>query len=98
MRQPLRARPIRTRVTCDASNPQYCAPSVFSYYTSSFNWADSNFSAIWLRKGYLLLDHAFVSDVQGPGVTLITGGDYTRANPPLGYWGVTSNSIFAGIT
>jgi cell migration-inducing and hyaluronan-binding protein len=85
-------------VTCDASNPQFCAPSVFSHYTSSFNWADSNFSAIWLRKGYLLLDHAFVSDVQGPGVTLITGGDYTRANLPLGYWGVTSNSIFAGIT
>ena len=87
-----------TRVTCDANDPKYCAPSVFSHYTSSFNWADSNFSAVWLRKGYLLLDHAFVSDVQGPGVTLITGGDYTRANLPLGYWGVTSNSIFAGIT
>ena len=83
---------------CIYANPLYCMPSVFLHYTSSFNWAQTNFSAIWLRKGYLLLDHAFLSDVQGPGVTLITGGDYTRSNLPVGYWGLTSNSIFVGTT
>jgi hypothetical protein len=83
-------------VICDFANPTHCYPSVFSHYTSSFNWAESNFSAIWLRSSYLLLDHAFLSDVLGPGVTMVTGGDYTRANLPVGYWGVTANSIFAG--
>ena len=52
--------------------------------------------AIWLRKGYLLLDHVFLSDIQGPGIGIITGGDYTRSNVPIGYWGLVSNSVFVG--
>ncbi len=85
-------------IDCDFGNPVSCVPSVFSQYTSSFNWAGTNFSAIWLRSSYLLLDHAFLSDVQGPGVTIVTGGDYTRSNLPVGYWGLTTNSIFVGAT
>ncbi len=85
-------------VTCDFANPKSCAPSVFSHYTSSFSWAGTNFSAVWLRSGYILLDHSFLSDMQGPGVTIVTGGDYTRSNLPVGYWGVTSHSIFVGET
>ncbi len=83
-------------VTCSYPDPKYCDPSVFSHYTSSFNWAQTNFSAIWLRGGYLLLDHTFLSDVLGPGVTMVTGGDYSRSNLPVGYWGVISNSVFVG--
>ena len=59
---------------------------------------ETNFGAIWLRSGYLLLDHNFLSDIQGPGVTFITGGDYQRSNLPIGYWGIVSNSIFVGDT
>lgn len=83
---------------CNYKDPKYCVPSVFSHYSSSFNWAGINFSAIWLRSGYLLLDHNFLSDVQGPGVTFVTGGDYSRSNLPKGYWGLVTNSIFAGQT
>ena len=83
---------------CTFANPKFCYPSVFSYYTSSFNWAESNFSAIWLRSSYLLLDHAFLSDVQGPGITMVTGGDYARSNLPVGYWGLTTNSVMVGET
>jgi cell migration-inducing and hyaluronan-binding protein len=87
-----------TKAECNYSDPKECAPSVFSHYTSSFHWAGINFSAIWLRNSYILLDHAFLSDVQGAGVTVVTGGDYTRSNLPLGYWGLTTNSIFVGAT
>jgi hypothetical protein len=83
---------------CKFTDPKDCYPSVFSHYTSSFSWAESNFSAIWLRSSYLLLDHAFLSDVQGPGVTIVTGGDYSRSNLPVGYWGLTTNSVFVGAT
>jgi hypothetical protein len=83
---------------CTFGSPKSCYPSVFSYYTSSFNWAESNFSAIWLRSSYLLLDHAFLSDVQGPGITMVTGGDYSRSNLPVGYWGLTTNSVMVGET
>jgi cell migration-inducing and hyaluronan-binding protein len=84
---------------CDfAKTPEFCVPTIFSHYTSSFNFAESNFGAIWMRSSFLLLDHAFLSDVQGPGVTMVTGGDYTRSNLPVGYWGLTTNSIFVGAT
>ena len=89
---------ICTKVDCLFGAPDHCAPSVFSHLTSQFNYAETNFGAIWLRSGYLLLDHNFLSDIQGPGVTFITGGDYQRSNLPIGYWGIVSNSIFVGDT
>jgi hypothetical protein len=87
-----------TRVDCEYGNPAWCAVSIFSHYTTSFNWAEANFSAIWLRGGWLMFDHGFVSDVLGAGITEVSGGDYARANLPIGYWALTSNSIFVGQT
>ncbi len=86
------------KVECNFPNPQYCAPTILSYYTTAFHWAETNFSAIWMRTGYLAVDHVFMSDIQGPGVTMVTGGDYTRSNLPVGYWGLVANSIFVGET
>jgi cell migration-inducing and hyaluronan-binding protein len=87
-----------TRVDCDYGKPEWCAVSTFSHYTTSFNWAEANFSAIWLRGGWLMFDHGFMSDVLGAGITEVSGGDYARANLPIGYWALTSNSIFVGQT
>ena len=87
-----------TRVDCEYGNPAWCAVSTFSHYTTSFNWAEANFSAIWLRGGWLMFDHGFMSDVLGAGITEVSGGDYARANLPIGYWALTSNSIFVGQT
>ena len=71
------------------ADPRYCEPSVFSHYTSSFSWAESNFSAIWLRSSYLLLDHAFLSDIQvlvslgvSPGVTMAVRAGCAPATLP----------------
>ncbi len=86
------------KVECNFPDPQYCAPTILSYYTTAFHWAETNFSAIWMRTGYLAVDHVFMSDIQGPGVTMVTGGDYTRSNLPVGYWGLVANSIFVGET
>ena len=86
------------KVDCNFLDPQYCAPTILSYYTTAFHWAQNNFSAIWMRTGYLAVDHVFMSDIQGPGVTMVTGGDYTRSNLPVGYWGLVANSIFVGAT
>ena len=87
-----------TRADCEYGNPEWCAVSTFSHYTTSFNWAEANFSAIWLRGGWLMFDHGFMSDVLGAGITEVSGGDYARANLPIGYWALTSNSIFVGQT
>src|SRR5262249_9774073 len=32
------------------------------------------------------------------GITEVSGGDYLRSNAPVGYWALTSNSIFVGET
>ena len=45
-----------------------------------------------------MLNHGFMSDVLGAGITEVSGGDYARANLPIGYWALTSNSIFVGET
>ena len=86
------------RVDCQNPDPTYCAVTVFSHYTTSFNWAEGNFSAVWMRAGWLMFDHGFISDVQGAGITQVSGGDYSRPNVPVGYWALVTNSIFVGST
>ena len=84
---------------CNNSDPKDCGITVIDHYTSSFNWAEKNFSAIWLRTpGWFLLDNSFISDVQNGGVTFVTGGDYSRSSTALGYWGLLGHSVLVGAT
>jgi len=83
---------------CAAGQPDRCMPTVIDHYTSSFNWAEQNFSAIWLRPQWYLLSNSAITDVQTGGVTMITGGDYTNSSVIPGYWGLTRNSVFIGHT
>ncbi len=83
---------------CDFANPTTCSVSVLDHYTSSFNWADFNFSALWLRSGWYLLDNSVISDVQNAGLTFVSGGDYLRSSVPEGYWAVASHVAFIGET
>jgi hypothetical protein len=83
---------------CDFSNPSTCGVTVLDHYTSSFNWADFNFSALWLRSGWYLLDNSVITDVQNGGLTFVSGGDYLRSSVPLGYWAVASHVAFVGAT
>ncbi|MEJ0019962.1 MAG: hypothetical protein WDN25_26110 [Acetobacteraceae bacterium] len=84
---------------CDNSDPKNCATTVIDHFTTSFNWAETNFSAIWLRTpGWFVLDNSFISDVQTGGVTLVSGGDYSRSSAARGYWALVSRSVFVGQT
>jgi hypothetical protein len=84
---------------CDNADPKTCGMTVIDHYTTSFNWAATNFSAVWLRTpGWFLLDNSFISDVQLAGVTLVSGGDYSRSSAALGYWALVGRSVFVGET
>jgi len=75
-----------------------CTAVMLDHYTSAFNWANGNVSAVWLRPKWYLLDNSVLSDVQNGALTFITGGDYTHASIIEGYWGLARNSIFIGTT
>ncbi len=76
----------------------YCVPFVIDHFTTSFNWAPLNFSSIWLRGSWFLLENSAVTDIQNGGVTFISGGGYTRSDAAQGYWAVLKNSILVGNT
>jgi hypothetical protein len=83
---------------CNNQDPQNCAVTVLDHYTSSFSWAEQNFSAVWLRTNWYLLTDSVISDVQTAGLTFVGGGDYTRSSAPLGYWALAGHSVFIGQT
>ena len=85
--------------SCDNGTALGCGTTIIDSYTSSFHWAETNFSAIWLRTpGWFLVDNSFLSDVQNGGLTFVTGGDYSRSSTAVGYWGLVRRSVFAGST
>jgi hypothetical protein len=77
---------------------EQCTVTVLDHFTSAFNWANGNVSAVWLRPQWFLLDNSVISDVQNGGLTFITGGDYTHASIIQGYWALARNTLFIGNT
>ena len=75
-----------------------CTVTVLDHFTSSFHWAQTNFSAIWLRPQWYLVDNLVLSDVQDGGLSFITSGDYARASVIDGDWAVVRTSILIGHT
>ena len=75
-----------------------CLPFVIDHFTTSFNWAPTNFAAIWLRGWWFLLDNSAITDVQNGGLTFISGGGYTRSDAAQGFWSVLKNGILVGNT
>lgn len=73
-----------------------CAATVLDRYTTSFNCAQTNFSAVWLRPKWFLVKNSAVTDVQTGGLNFVTGGGYTRSDIPVGYWSLVRNSAFIG--
>src|SRR5215831_12603368 len=72
--------------------------TVLDHFTSSFHWAETNFSAIWLRPHWYLVDNLVLTDVQDGGISFITSGDYARASVIDGDWAVMRTSILIGHT
>jgi hypothetical protein len=83
---------------CLEANETNCLPTVINDYTTSFNWAEFNFSAIWLRRRWHLVSNSFISDVQNAGLTFISGGDYTHSSAINGLWELALKTVFVGQT
>jgi len=75
-----------------------CMITALDHYTSSFNWADTNLSAIWLRKQWYLMSNSAITDVQNGGLTFVSGGGYTYSDEVPGYWALAHKSAFIGMT
>ena len=83
---------------CQEANQTNCLPTVINDYTTSFNWAQFNFSAIWLRTRWHLVSNSFISDVQNAGLTFVSGGDYTHSSAIKGLWELALKTVFVGQT
>jgi hypothetical protein len=90
--------PNATVIFCQESNETNCLPTVINDYTSSFHWAQYNFSAIWLRARWHLVSNSFISDVQNAGLSFISGGDYTHSSAIKGLWELALKTVFVGST
>jgi hypothetical protein len=77
-------------------NKKYCAATVLDHYTTSFNYAQTNFAAIWMRPKWFLFTDGAVTDVQYGGLNFTTGGGYTHSDSPLGNWMLAYKSAFIG--
>ncbi len=73
-------------------------PTVINDFTTSFNYSEFNFSAVWLRTRWHLVSNSFISDVQNAGLTFISGGDYTHSSAIKGLWEEALQNVFVGQT
>jgi hypothetical protein len=75
-----------------------CMVTTLDHYTTSFNWAQTNFAAIWLRPWWYLVTQSAITDAQNGGITFVTGGGYTRSDFALGNWLLMNHSVLVGNT
>jgi hypothetical protein len=87
-----------TAALCTPANETNCLPNILNNFTTSFNYSQYNFAAIWLRGRWHLVSNSFVSDVQNAGVTFLSGGDYTHSSAIPGLWELAFKTVFAGQT
>ena len=83
---------------CAPGQEQNCMATVLDHYTTSFNWPSFNFAAIWLRPQWYLVINSAITDVQGGGLTFVTGGGYTDSDEIPGHWGLAYKTVFVGET
>ena len=87
-----------TVARCDSAHETSCLPTAIDHYTDSFNWTETNFSAIWLRPQWYLFSNSATTDVQNGGLTFVTGGGYTESDAIKGHWAIARNDVFVGNT
>ena len=81
---------------CASGSTDHCTVTVLDRYTTAFNWAETNFSAVWLRPQWYLMVNSVISDVQNGGLTFVTGGGYTKADVVDGHWALVKKTAFIG--
>ncbi len=77
-------------------NKAFCMATVLDHYTTSFNYAQTNFAAIWMRPKWFLFTDGAVTDSQYGGLNFTTGGGYTHSDSPVGNWMLAYKSAFIG--
>ena len=75
-----------------------CTVTAIDHFTTSFNWAQTNFAALWLRPQWYLVSNSAITDVQNGGLTFISGGGYTDSDEVPGYWALAHKTVFIGST
>ncbi len=75
-----------------------CVVTVLDRYTTSFNWIEQNYAAMWLRPHWYLVSNSFITDVVGSGLSFVTGGGYTESDAIYGHWGLVYRTAFIGET
>jgi cell migration-inducing and hyaluronan-binding protein len=83
---------------CGTGQTANCAVTVLDHFTTSFNFAQANFAALWLRpQWYLAIDSA-ITDPQFGGLTFVTGGSWTYSDITPGTWQLAMRDVFIGST
>ncbi len=77
-------------------NKNDCMTTVLDHFTTSFNFAQFNFAAIWLRPWWFLVTDSALTDSQYGGLNFVTGGGYTHSDAPAGFWSLAYKSVFIG--
>ena len=81
---------------CASDNEANCDVVVLNKFTTSFNWAEGNFAAVWLRSLWSLAVNSVISDPQNAGLNMVTSGGYDAASVFPGYWGLVRQTAFIG--
>lgn len=79
-----------------STNASSCSAVVVDRFTTSFNWAQANFAAIWLRPHWYLFVNGAVTDQLFGGLSFVSGGSWSQSPP--GYFTLTKDSVFSGST
>lgn len=88
----------QTAQICDTSTTANCDVTVLDGFTTAFNWAQKNFSAIWMRPFWSLVINSVISDVQSAGLNFVTSGDFSKSSVIDGFWALARKSAFIGST
>ncbi|MFN8603017.1 MAG: hypothetical protein U0842_21325 [Candidatus Binatia bacterium] len=83
---------------CGEGFEENCDVTVVDRFTTSFNWAEKNLSAVWMRPFWSLVNDSTVTDVQNGGVNFVTSGDFSKASVITGYWALARKTVFIGTT
>jgi cell surface hyaluronidase len=77
-----------------APNTKSCVVSVIDRFATSYNWAQVNFSSVWLRPWFYLFSNAAITDQLFGGLTFVTGGSWFQVPPA--YFSIAKNGLYIG--
>ncbi len=81
---------------CSDGTKGNCDVVVLDQFVTNFNWAQNNFSAIWVRPFWSLVIDSEIGDVQGGGLNFVTSGDYSKSSVISGFWALARKTAFVG--